>query len=187
MSLVGGLAQPVEFPPLPLERGIMKWRELNLWWRGKSILTRALLADAARDGGAFESAENSAESALGGWSKFQASGRRHSCRTEYGDGERRPVPLPCSDERTAWRDRARGETADAAYVAAGSKRHDGNAARWSGKERNLRRVKELPETAVTETTKGASQPAPQGHLSKNPLFSLRFPGDVLSFRRFLYT
>ena len=47
--------------------------------------------------------------------------------------------------------RARGETADAAYVAAGYKRHDGNAARLSGNERILRRVQELQQASVTET------------------------------------
>ena len=42
--------------------------------------------------------------------------------------------------------RARGETADAGY-----NRHDGNAARLSGNERILRRVKELQQASVTAT------------------------------------
>lgn len=47
---------------------------------------------------------------------------------------------------------ARGMTADAAYVAAGYKAHDGNAARLSGNERVRARVAELQERAAADVS-----------------------------------
>lgn len=46
---------------------------------------------------------------------------------------------------------AKGETATDAYVAAGYKSHDGNAARMSGNERIRARVAEIQERAAIRT------------------------------------
>ena len=41
-----------------------------------------------------------------------------------------------------------GKTADQAYIDAGYRRHDGNAARLRGNERIIKRVKELQEQHI---------------------------------------